>query len=76
MSAELIRAEWRTGRDVVGIVLGRTAMGKLRAYMGVGGGANKQVDMYTIAMYGCKLSFLEAKAFFPEISEEEYHVGS
>jgi hypothetical protein len=70
---EIIRWEWRSGRDTVGIVLVQSSDGLKRAYMGVAKSATEETDVMEIAHYGARLRFEEARAFFPELTNpDEY----
>ena len=70
---EILNQEWRTGRECVGIILVKTATGKLKVYIGVGEGYDEDVDAQSIANSGCRLKFPEAKAFFPTIEEKDFY---
>lgn len=73
---QILKAEWRSGRDTVGIVLAEGGDGKLRAYIGVAHGDNEDFDANYIALYGARLSLDEARGFFPDLKEEEYGSNS
>ncbi len=71
---EILNTEWRTGNECVGIVLTKTGIGKLKAYIGVGAGQDLVADAQHIAELGAALPLREAKAFFPMIEEKDYSV--
>ena len=48
-------------------------VGKKRVYVGVMEGADEDADAETIAQWGAKLTFDEAKGFYPELNAEEYN---
>ena len=70
---EILNQEWRTGRDTVGVILIKTDTGKLKVYIGVGEGYDEDADAHSIATFGCRLKFPEAKAFFPTIEEKDFY---
>lgn len=80
---KVIATEWRSARDTVGIVLIENDAGEQSARIGVlkyveiegcyiRGAYSDEEDAQYIADNGAKLSFTEAKAFFPWITEEKY----
>jgi len=69
---EILKREWRSGREIVGIILTRTSIGMLKAYIGVAAGRDQAADELYIAEYGAAIPFREAKAFFPTIEEKDY----
>ena len=71
---EILKREWRSGREIVGIILTRTSIGKLKAYIGVAAGHDQAADELHIAEYGAAIRFREAKAFFPTIEEKDYSI--
>ena len=74
---EILKTEWRTGGlGTVGIVLAKTGTGKLCAYISplpVTSGYDEERGSLLIADWGARLSFEEAKGFFPEVTEEDYY---
>lgn len=72
---KVLQSEWRSGVDSVGIVLGELGSGQKQAYIGVSKNTTPEADAQHIANWGCRLSFAEAKAFFPELLIEEYDGG-
>lgn len=73
MKAEILSVEWRSGINTVGIVLVRTNIGKLKSYIGCSTFAQSvSLSAREIADFGAKLTFREAKAFFPHIKKSEY----
>lgn len=67
--SKIVKYEWRSGRDTVGIVLVQKDDGRYIAYIGIvdkmTGGFNEEQDAQYIADWGAKLSLAEALAFFP-----------
>ena len=70
--SEVIKYEWRSGIDTVGIVLVKRDAGDFRAYIGVARDTSAEEDAAYIAAHGAKLTYREAFAFFPELKEAEY----
>ncbi len=70
---EIVNSTWRN--STIGIVLSTNSIGKFVAYIGIGKGHDELTDIEHILSYGSKLSFNEAKAFFPynNLIEEEYY---
>jgi hypothetical protein len=69
---EILKCEWRSARDVVGIVLVESTLERKQAYIGIALSSDPLMDAQYIADYGARLSFEEAAAFFPELKREEY----
>ncbi len=68
----MVDVVWKSGMSCIGIVLTRDVHSGLQAYIGVGGGNNEETDKKNIAKWGSKLSFQEAKGFFPYLKKQEY----
>jgi len=67
------KVEWRSGQDCVGIVIAKLPIdGKWHGYIGVAKGGLALNDAQYIRDWGAKLSYREAKAFFPDLKEKEY----
>ena len=67
---KIIATEWRSGRNIVGIILVQSEAGNQRAYIGIWPeddfnvtSSEKEVAN-SIADWGCKLSYEEAEPFF------------
>ena len=75
---DIIAAEWRSGAyGDIGIVAYKTAdhnpsLGQWCAAMGVARNDNLPLDEQEVAGYGCKLSWQEAQAFFPQLDITKY----
>lgn len=70
---KITNMEWRTGLDTVGIILCEDEFDKKqRAYLGNCKGLIEKKDAEHIRDWGSKLTFREAKGFFPFIKEENY----
>ena len=77
--SKIVQVEWRSAIDTVGIVLvKRDGDGKFRAYIGQARGFDNSAyeDAQYIAAHGAKLTFNEAKGFFPThlSNRDEYAV--
>jgi len=66
--------EWRSGGVcTIGIVVYENEFGKQRGYIGVHcWGNSEDEDAEYIRDWGVKLSFAEAKGFFPKLDEKKY----
>ena len=73
---QIIRSIWKSGDyGTVGIVLCQMPTGLERAYIGISQDMTEEYEARKISDYGTKLSFLEAKGFFPEIQEGKYYAS-
>lgn len=66
---KIIADTWRS--SLVGIVLVEHR-GRTQVYIGIGDGIDQRADAQKVADWGSRLSFQEAKGFFPALSEAEY----
>ncbi len=81
MTNKVLDVEWRSARGTVGFVLTVNSAGQKSVRVGcthtefsilqLSHGTEKE-DAQKIADDGAKLSFEEAKAFFPYLKQEEY----
>lgn len=70
----IIKTEWRSGVDTVGIVLIKNDQGRYKAYIGVAKNFDEDYDAEYIAANGAKLSLDEALAFFPsDFNPDDYN---
>jgi len=65
---EHIATRWISGRATIGIVLWKSSgTGKLRATIAVVAGEDQNLDTKYVMEWGNRLSYQEAKGFFPDI---------
>lgn len=64
---------WFNGRGLVGIVLIRTDVGTLKAYIGTGQSGNDEMeDINHIKNWGTRFPKEAAKKLFPQFEEEKW----
>lgn len=73
----ILKVEWRSALDTVGIVLIENDMGQQSAKIGVANhimmlSIDEEADALYIAENGAKLTFNEARGFFPDLDEKKY----
>jgi len=67
------KVQWRSGKDTVRIVLIKDSITqKFNCYIGVAQNYSEWEDAEYIANWGARLTFKEAKAFFPELEMSEF----
>ena len=72
--SDIIDVEWKPCMgQCIGYVLTQNEEEKFRVYVGVAGGLDEEVDQERIRDLGAKLSYSQAKGFFPKLKEEEYN---
>lgn len=73
MDINILRSTWRAG--LIGFVaVDYAESGYWQAYIGIGKGINQDKDARDIAVWGEKLSWLEAAVFFPELDITKYKI--
>lgn len=72
MKAEILKREWFSGQDTVGVVLVKSSDGKKRAYIGVASRGTEEEDAERIADFGARLPYSIAVAVFPGLDVKEY----
>ncbi len=73
-NAKILGIEWRNARRNVGFVLIENDIGEQSVRVGCAEpfSVDEEQDINMIVDYGSKLSFNEAKGFFPHIEEKKY----
>jgi|AntAceMinimDraft_7_1070363.scaffolds.fasta_scaffold01077_2 hypothetical protein len=71
---EILDNVWKAGRSCIGIVLVQTEYDGQCAYMEVVPGFDEKTDIQHVASWGTKLTFNEAKGFFPYIETKDYRI--
>ena len=62
---EILDYTWRAGR--VGLIIVKFSDTYYQGYIGIGNGIDIDADLIKIALYGDKLTYEEAHAFFPTL---------
>ena len=68
----ILQSIWITAQTTIGVVLYENDVNEQQGVISAVDGFNEESDRQHVADYGAKLSFAQAKGFFPDIKEENY----
>lgn len=71
--SEIVKSQWKSGTNTVGIILTKNEEDKYRVYIGLGDGLDEDDDAENIKDFGAKLSWEEARGFYPELEAGDYN---